>query len=159
MAFLLHDHLRERLSASFHQVERALAGIDEEAAYAGADPGWRRYRFGVGLDGSIAGIVRHLAAWKAIAAEGLETGRFPREDVVGPAGPGWAGLLAWLREGQARLAAALEARDEAALAEQVTFEGERMSVRLLFTHMVEHDQYHAGQVNLLRQLRGQMEEG
>jgi hypothetical protein len=149
----LHEHLTDRLGASYRQLERALAGVDEAAAGAGANPAWRRIRFGVGLDGSIAGIVYHVAAWKAIMAAGLEQGVFPSEGAVHPPASGWEGLLAWLAEGQARLVAALAARGPEGMEEEVILEGERMTVRLLFTHAMEHDQYHAGQVNLLQQLR------
>jgi uncharacterized damage-inducible protein DinB len=149
----LFEHLQDRLRASFRQLERALAGLDAGAARAGADPAWRRDERGLGLDGSIAGIVRHLAAWKEVAAAGLETGVFPPAGEVGPGESGWEGLLAWLRAGHGRLASALESGGEARLAETVLFDGEPMTVALVLTHLIEHDQYHAGQVNLLRQLR------
>lgn len=149
----LREHLCDRLGASFRQLERALAGIGEAEAFAGVDPAWPRERWGVGLDGSIAGIVWHVAAWKAVAATGLASGTFPSPGEVEPPDPSWDGRREWLRDGQARLAAALSGIGTAALGERVTLEGEEMTVALLFTHMMEHDQYHAGQVNLLRQLR------
>jgi hypothetical protein len=154
----LHEHLRDRLAASFRQLERALDGVDDAMARAGVDPNWTRSRRGAGLDGSVAGIVHHVAAWKAISAAGLETGRFPGQAEVAPGTPGWEGLLSWLRESHARLAAALAALTDAGLERVVTFDGEEMSLALVFTHLLEHDQYHAGQVNLLRQLRGQADE-
>ena len=155
----LHEYLRCRLAASFRQLERALDGVDGPMALAGADPNWKRSRRGAGLDGSIAGIVRHVAAWKAITAAGLETGRFPGEAELTSAAPGWEGLLSWLRESHARLAAALEGVPDAGLERVVDFDGEEMSLALLFAHLLEHDQYHAGQVNLLRQLRAPIPEG
>jgi hypothetical protein len=153
MSDALRVHLRERLGASFRQLERALAGVDESEAFAGADPHWPRERWGVGLDGSIAGIVWHVAAWKEVATTGLEGGVFPAAGDVRPAAPDWSGRREWLRESHARLAGVLERLESAALSRGITLEGEEVTLALLFTHMMEHDQYHAGQVNLLRQLR------
>jgi uncharacterized damage-inducible protein DinB len=149
----LHKHLADRLAASFRQLRRSLDGLPPEDAARGARPDWRRARFGTGLDGSIQGIVRHVAAWKLAAAEGLEGGAFPGAEDVLPPGTTWAELLEWLESGQERLALILERLPPGGLEETVTWEGQAMSLADLFAHLMEHDQYHAGQVNLLRQQR------
>ena len=150
----LHDHLKGRTAAAYRQLAKSLTGVTEEEALRGADPGWRRYRHGTGLDGSIAGIVRHVAVWKHAAATGLARGVFPDPESLQPSGPEWAELLAWLEEGHARLAQALEALRPSDLQQTLRWEGQSLTVLDALAHLIEHDQYHAGQVNLLRQQQG-----
>ncbi len=150
----LHQYLQDRTRAAYRELIRSLDGLAPEEAAAGAAPGWRRYRYGTGLDGSVRGIVRHVAAWKASGAEGLETGAFPPADSALPEDLAWEPLLQRLAGDHARLAASLAALDEPDLTRVVQWEGEEMSLCTVFTVLLEHDQYHAGQVNLLRQQRG-----
>jgi uncharacterized damage-inducible protein DinB len=133
---------------------KAVEGLSAAQACEGARPDWRRYRWGTGLDGSIAGIVWHAAAWKQIFAQGLETGAFPGEDDVASPGTDWPTLREWLADGQARMESAFERLSDAALAEIGDWEGHREPLARLLTYLIEHDVYHAGQVELLRQLRG-----
>jgi uncharacterized damage-inducible protein DinB len=150
----LRGHLEHRLGAGFRRMMEAIEGLDEAEATAGARADWRRYRWGVGLDGSVAGIVRHVAAWKQICATGLETGDYPDEEAVAPPAPGWTALREWLVDGQRRLEALLARLADADLGQTMPFAGESASIGMIFTHLLEHDFYHAGQINLLRQQRG-----
>lgn len=149
----LHEHLRRAQARAYRQLARSLDGLSDEDAARGADPGWRTYRFGVGLDGSIRGIVRHVALWKGSAADGLASGAFP-SSTEASLPDGWPDLLCRLEEGHCRLSRALEALAPADLELRVTWEGESMRLADLFAHLAEHDLYHAGQVNLLRQQMG-----
>lgn len=150
----LKDYLHHRLTRGYRRLVRSLEGIPEDEARRGGNPSWRRYRFGTGLDGSIAGIVYHLAAWKHVAADGLEGGTFPDAEAVLPHGFGWTGLLDWLESGNARLLRALEELKPEDLDRTIVWEGHSMPVHELYSHMIEHDQYHTGQVYLLRQQMG-----
>ena len=152
----LLEYLRWRVPAAYRQLERSLVGVDAATATAGAQADWRRYRWGVGLDGSIAGIVFHLAAWKHAFADGLESGAIGTAGDPGPPDPCWADLVAWLGDGQQRLATHLAAMTPSDLDQPVFLEGVTMPFHELFTHMLEHDQYHAGQIFLLRQQRGEV---
>ena len=149
----LRDYLRQQLRSSYRDLAKAIGGLSEAQAREGARAGWRRYRWGVGLDGSIAGIVWHAAAWKQIFVQGLETGIFPAEGDVVPPAADWAGLQVWLADGQARLEAAFDRLSDDDLAAAREWEGETAPVLQLLTYLIEHDIYHAGQVELLRQLR------
>ena len=150
----LHDYLKARTAAAYRQLATSLRGLTPAYAQRGADPQWRPYRHGIGLDGSIAGIVRHVATWKHAAAEGVACGVFPDAEGLQPPGPEWADLRAWLDEGQSRLVKALEALRPEDLERLVQWEGQALPLLHVFTHLIEHDQYHAGQVNLLRQQWG-----
>lgn len=148
----LHAYLRERLEHAYRQLAQSLEGLDEDEARRGADPNWRRERYGTGLDGSISGMVRHLAVWKHVAAEGLRTGAFPDAETLQPARPGWDGLLEWLEQGHRGLSAALRHLSGEDLSRILSLEGQSLPIRTLLSILIEHDHYHAGQVNLLRQL-------
>jgi uncharacterized damage-inducible protein DinB len=152
----LYEFLRQRLESGYRQLLQAVEGLTEEDARRGADSHWRRYRYGAGLDGSIAGIVWHVAAWKHVMADGLDSrvNAFPDAEAVLPHEPGWSGLRAWLISGQARLLRALDETSAEGIEREVAIEGQRMPVWKLLAHMVEHDHYHAGQINLLRQHMG-----
>src|SRR3954466_8141832 len=111
---LLLDHLQWQLRHAYRSLWKAIEGLSEAQAIEGARPDWRRYRWGTGLDGSIAGIVHHAALWKHLFAAGLETGRFPSEGDVTPSALEWPALRDWLAAGQARLERALTSLPEAA---------------------------------------------
>jgi len=150
----LHDHLQTRLASAYRRLQESLAGLSPDDAVIGGRDNWRRYRFGVGLNGSIEGIVRHVATWKHAAAEGLLQGNFPEAESVLPSELTWDALLLALAHGQQRLASALDQLSEEELGASVSWEGQAMPRHLLLAHMIEHDQYHTGQINLLRQQFG-----
>lgn len=151
---LLHAHLLARTGSAYRRLRESLHGLSADQATAGAQTNWRRYRFGVGLDGSISGIVHHVATWKLAAAAGLRCGSFPNAEHVLPRDISWDDLLAALNAGQQRLVYELELLSEEGLDVLVTWEGQAMSIHALFAHLIEHDQYHTGQINLLRQQLG-----
>ena len=150
----LREHLRWQLGHAYRNLWKAVEGLSEAEATEGARPDWRQYRWGAGLDGSIAGIVHHAALWKHVFAAGLEAGRFPGESEVTPPGADWSMLRDWLADGQSRLERAVTSLPEAALSEIREWEGMRESLARLLSLVIEHDVYHAGQIELLRQLRG-----
>lgn len=140
--------------SAYRRLRESLIGLSEEDASAGARDDWRRYRFGTGLDGSIAGIVRHVATWKHAAAAGLRTGVFPDAETVLPPQLSWTELRKALAEGHQQMSAALEQFSDETLDTAITWEGHPMPLHALLAHLIEHDQYHAGQINLLRQQLG-----
>jgi uncharacterized damage-inducible protein DinB len=146
----LHSYLTHRLASAYRQLERSLKDLDETEAARGAREDWRRYRHGEGLDGSIRGIVRHVSLWKHVTAQGLETGVFPGADTLSWP-EGWSALLAWLAEGNSQMTAALASLTDEQLDETVQWEGRAMTLASIVAHLLEHDHYHAGQINLIRQ--------
>ena len=150
----LKVHLQQRLGSAYRRLRVSLEGLSEADAAYHARGDWRRYRFGTGLDGSITGIVRHVAGWKHAAAEGLRSGAFPDPEALRPADLAGEALLQWLDAGHAALALELEQLPEAELARTVSWEGLELALHVLLAHMIEHDQYHTGQINLLRQQLG-----
>jgi uncharacterized damage-inducible protein DinB len=152
--YTLREHLGHQLRSGYRSLARAIEGLSEGQAKEGARPDWRHFRWGSGLDGSTAGIVWHAAVWKQNFAQGLETGTFPDESTIRPPATEWEALRDWLADGQSRLEAVFERLSEAEFAEPREWEGMTAPLARLFSYLIEHDFYHAGQVELLRQLRG-----
>src|SRR5215212_8513826 len=100
--YTLRAHLAHQLRSGYRALARSVEGLTEAQGQEGARSDWRRYRWGSGLDGSIAGIVWHAALWKQNFACGLETGQFPAEVTIEPPATNWTALCDWLAEGQAR---------------------------------------------------------
>jgi uncharacterized damage-inducible protein DinB len=66
-------------------------------------------------------------------------------------------LLRWLEEGQRRLRVSVDALDDDAelLRPRKTNWGEMKETRWIIKSMIEHDLYHAGEINRMRALRQQ----
>ena len=150
----LREHLREQLRRSYRGLLRSVKGLTEAQACEGVREDWQRYRWGSGLNGSIAGIVWHAALWKQNLAQGVETGAFPSEESLSPPGREWPALLEWLANGQTRMERALDLLTDTELVEVREWEGMTAPLFRLISFLIEHDFYHAGQIELLRQLRG-----
>src|SRR5438132_3846833 len=142
----LHEHVMHQLRAGYGTLWKSVQGLSEAQARDGAAADWRRFRWGAGLDGSIAGIVHHAALWKHLFAQGLATGRFPTEDEISPSDSHWPALCQWLAEGQLQLEIAIQPLADTALAEVREWEGHSEPLAHLLTYLIEHDVYHAGQV-------------
>jgi uncharacterized damage-inducible protein DinB len=124
-------------------LREALAGVTAEQAFARPVSGAH----------SIAELVGHLQAWKAIVRRRVE-GEAPRQmsDAEDwPPGPaagesGWKALLEGLEREHERLLAAVSGLDAAALSRSLADETVASSV----LGTAHHDLYHGGQVALLR---------
>jgi len=109
---------------------------------------------------TIADIAQHVASCKQMYenyAFGDARLRWDDPEVDGgpaPATP--AGAVARLREAQTRLRAGVAALDDADLARpRLTNWGERKETRWIIATLIQHDLYHAGEINHIRSLRRQ----
>lgn len=148
------EHLRKRTDSAYRRLWSATDGLTEAQAAWGAREVWHRQPWGVGLDGSIAGIVRHLAAWKEVAYQGLRSGVFPSEEGLGAQHATWEGLREWLRDRHLALASLLAGYTPSDVDRPVHWGDFQGNVGGIFTHLLEHDRYHTGQIQLLRQQMG-----
>ncbi|HEY3283221.1 MAG TPA: DinB family protein [Armatimonadota bacterium] len=150
----MKEYLAKRSASAFKRLWAATEGVTEEQARVTLRPNWVRQLWGVGLDGSLAGVLLHVAAWKAVVLEGVLTGRFPSEEAVKPTEPGWEGLRQWLRCSHEQLLQWMDARTPEQLDQPITWTDFQGPAATLFTHLLEHDRYHTGQLQLLRQYLG-----
>jgi uncharacterized damage-inducible protein DinB len=147
------QRIRDELETAFRgpswhgpALREVLEGITAEQAFARPVAGAH----------SIAELVSHLRAWKAIVRRRVE-GEAPRrmsdaEDwpQPGPGPAGWAGLLADLEEEHRRLVAVASSLAPEALSRPLADE----TVASSLIGAAHHDLYHGGQIALLRKARG-----
>jgi uncharacterized damage-inducible protein DinB len=137
--------------AAWDELWSALKGVGDEESGAFRMDSWPRHEDWSGEDGSISGIVFHVAAWKHAYAEGLETGEWGDEKTVQPEDDSWAGRLAWLNEENDRLLSALRHLEEDEATSVLINDRPHTLPDIFLNSMAHHDVYHAAQVNYLRQ--------
>ena len=151
------EFLRGRAVRSFRYLLREAEAVTAAESVRFARSDWPAHRFGIGQDGSIAGIVYHVAAWKQVtlpllAKNGpiLPIEEFDRSSA--PALNDWSGLLNWLKSvGEAWNETAL-ALPDSAFDELRNWGSETITLTEYIAEMVEHDTQHAAQIEYLRQL-------
>lgn len=148
--------LRHRADHAFKYILREAEAVSEGEAFLYADPQWRTHKYGIGQDGSIAGIVYHVVAWKMISlplfqpdGELSYVGDFPENEA--PERGDWAGILAWLREVGTQWNALLDAVNEADLERLVPWDKHPIPLWEFAIEMIDHDIQHAAQIEYLRQ--------
>src|SRR5690242_18225643 len=92
----LKEHLMHASEVRYNEVLRLIETITEEESLMDRLPNWPWHEYHVAQDGSIAGIVHHLAAWKHVYVELLH-GRNLEVHDVHPESQGFAGLVDWYR--------------------------------------------------------------
>lgn len=150
------DFLRQRSRRSYLHFLRAIQSISPEEALRDAAPGWPDHPWGVGQDGSIAGIVYHVAAWKELTLDMLQPGgRFLARDAFDPArhpaANDWSALVSWYRQCAEAWQKALDELSDIEFDALREWEGVSLSVSKLCVEMMEHDIYHLGQIEYLKQ--------
>jgi hypothetical protein len=144
--------LRSESEEAFASLVEALDGVTEGETWALAA------RHGAGVlhsDGSILGIVQHVAVCKVMYASAAFRGTEVRwrECVtrLRESGSSWDANLTYLREAQEYwLESWSGLADEDLATPRMTNWGERWACRRIITTVAHHDSYHAGQISLLR---------
>jgi hypothetical protein len=152
----LADFLKGRARRSFHKLLEQVEGVTPAAARRDFRPNWPDQRWGIGQNGSIAGIVYHVAAWKQMTLPLFRTGgrALTREEFdpnTAPAPDDWPGLVAWLKRAGLNWSRAVNRLPEAAFDETQEWEGMTLTLGRIIVEMVEHDIQHAAQIEYLRQ--------
>ncbi|HZO91466.1 MAG TPA: DinB family protein [Chthonomonadaceae bacterium] len=148
--------VKQRSERSFRNLLQELEGLTPEEALRDHHPRWPGQQWGIGQDGSIAGIIYHVAAWKTLTLPLLQPGgqaipqaQFNAASV--PAPDDWPGLIAWLTQIGTEFQAALTQLPESAFEETRAWEGMTLPLWKIVVEMYEHDIQHAAQVAYLRQ--------
>jgi uncharacterized damage-inducible protein DinB len=150
MATTLREYLLQAGEKRFRELVAAIEGLDEDTAVMDRRPDWPTHEYHVGQDGSIAGIVYHVAAWKQVYVE-LLRGKNTDQHEHKPDAPGYAGLVAWLKRAGGEWQAAWAALPESALETPLRVAGVSpgLTPLALMQEMYEHDIEHLGQINYL----------
>lgn len=156
MSETLPVFLKRRAERSYRYLQEQIQGLTPEEALQHRRQHWQDHKWGLGQDGSIAGIVYHVAAWKQMTLPIFASGGQPllREEFdagAAPAGDDWPGIADWLTQVGRAWSAELAALPEAAFDEMREWEGHPMPLAAFVVEMVEHDIQHAAQIEYLRQ--------
>ena len=154
MAEVLTTFLRKRADQSLAYLLREAEAVDSGEAFRDRRDNWPDQRWGIGQDGSIAGILYHTAAWKQLtlplfALDGQAGSRADFEPSTAPDRDDWPAIVDWLRRVGAEWNAQLAAADLDAIRE---WEGARLTLADYAVEMIQHDVQHAAQIEYLRQL-------
>ncbi|CEK15038.1 DinB superfamily [Chthonomonas calidirosea] len=127
----------------------------QEALYH-RHPHWPPQQWGIGQDGSIAGIVYHVAAWKQAALSLLrgEDALSPMEhpETLPPPSIPWPEVCNWYREIGAVWCNQLEKLHESDLDRSCFFFDDKpITLSELISEIMLHDVQHASQIAYLRQ--------
>ncbi len=152
----LATFLKYRAERSYAYLLQQIESLTEAEALAGSRPDWLDHRWGIGQNGSIAGIVYHVAAWKQMtlplfSPEGKPMSREEFEPDLAPALDDWQGIQAWLKQvGMAWNVSLAELPAEEFDATR-TWDTTTLTVAKFVVEIYEHDIQHAAQIEYLRQ--------
>jgi len=155
----LATFLKTRAERSYRNLLAQIEGLSAEEALAGSRPDWPDHPWGIGQNGSIAGIVYHVAAWKQLGLpvfqpEGRPLLRADFDHDTAPALDDWPGIQSWLKQVGTAWNTALAALAPETLDDLVRWEGTTPTITMakFIVEMYEHDIQHAAQIEYLRQL-------
>ena len=148
--------LKKRAEHSYRYLLAQIEGLSAAEALAGSRSDWPDHRWGIGQNGSIAGIVYHVAAWKQMTlpvfeAEGRPLLREEFDTDAAPALDDWQGIQAWLKQVGMAWNAELAAFPVEGFGNPVTWGSATLTVGEYVVEMYEHDIQHASQIEYLRQ--------
>jgi hypothetical protein len=152
----LADFLKGRAKRSFRKLLEQVEGVTPEEALRDLRPNWPDQRWGIGQNGSIAGLVYHVAAWKQMTLPLFRSGSraLMREEFdpnTVPATDDWPGLVAWLKRAGLNWNRAVNRLPEAAFDETRAWDGMTLTLGKIIVEMIEHDVQHTAQIAYLRQ--------
>lgn len=156
MSLSLREFLVHRAEHGLNYLLREVEPLSEAEAFRYRDPNWVPHKYGIGQDGSIAGIVFHVVAWKALTLSLFTAGSgwedLPDfESITTPNGDDWQAILSWLREVGAEWNGALAKVTDEELGDLRPWVGNPIPVWQFVIEMIDHDVQHASQVEYLRQ--------
>jgi len=152
--------LKNRAEHGYRDLGAQIEGLSATEALAGRRADWPDHRWGVGQNGSIAGIVYHVAAWKQMTLpvfqpEGRPLLRAEFDTEAAPDPDDWQGIQAWLKQVGMAWSAELAALAPEAFGRPLLWEGTNPTITMakFVAEMYEHDIQHASQIAYLRQLQ------
>jgi hypothetical protein len=158
MPHTLQAFLRKQAERNLAYLLREAEAVSEVDAFRGRRPDWPDQKWGIGQDGSIAGIAYHVAAWKQLtlplfAPDGKAFTRADFDAGTAPGRDNWPGIVNWLRQIGTDWNAALGTLPDADFdAERKWDGGARITISQYVSEMIQHDVQHAAQIEYLRQV-------
>jgi len=152
----LTAYLVKRAHRQYKALVELIANVSPEDAVKYAADSWPDHTWGVGQNGSISGIVYHVAAWKvltlpAVIVGGKPAGRSAFDAAAAPSVSDWPAVHRWFVEVGDAWDAHLDALTEQDMDVEHEWEGQSLTLHTLITEMMEHDLQHASQIEYLLQ--------
>ena len=152
----LTGFLKHRAERSYRSVLQVLEYISPDEARRDHQENWPDHAYGIGQDGSIAGIVYHMAAWKHMTLplfhpEGKALSRKEFDPANAPAMEDWFNVLAWYKQGGNLWQSEMMHLPESVFAETRRWEGHEITITQFVAEIYEHDVYHLAQIEYLLQ--------
>lgn len=149
--------LRTRAPRSFRSLLAELEGVTAHDANQFRTENWPDHRWGIGQNGSIAGIVYHVAAWKQLTLPVFEPGgrsltRSEFDASLAPAIDDWPGICSWLHTVGGQWESRILELDDDEFDSTRDWEGSSLPLSSFVVEMVEHDIQHAAQIAYIKQL-------
>lgn len=156
MSESLPQFLKQRAERNFAHLLREVSAVTKEEATRFASEAWPSHKWGIGQNGSIAGIVYHIAAWKSLSLPLFEPTRELRtaEDFdpdTAPAVDDWEGVVNWLREVSTQWLSALSRLSDPDFDSLCPWETATIPLWEFVVEFIEHDVQHTSQIEYLRQ--------
>ncbi len=152
----LPSYLRIEARKSFHRLMKQVERTTEQEASLFRTHDWPDHRHGIGQDGSIGGIVYHLAAWKQLTLPLFEPDSPPvsRQNFdpgLYPLVSAWPQLVDWLRSVGNAWLERLDRLNDLEFFDTREWEGVTITLAEYVTEMHSHDIQHASQIEYLHQ--------
>ena len=152
----LAQHLKKFAQKAYDYLLKEAQNVSPADSRRFASENWPAHTYGIGQDGSIAGIVYHVAAWKTLTlpmfAEGgtlMSMAAFHELDT--PDVDDYLEVLAWLRETGDAWNAALLALPSDKLFDTRQWGTQTVTLADYIDEMGQHDIQHAAQLEYLQQ--------
>ena len=154
----LGEFLKARVRKNQSKIPELVNNIPRKIAYIGSRIDWPEQNWGVGQNGSIAGIVYHLALWKQLTLPALTGGELitlSQADLSQyPSRSHWRELVDWHDEVSYSWRYALDTISEEELDKPVEWEGKTYPLYELVSHIIDHDIQHLSQIEYLLTIHG-----
>ena len=151
----LPEFLRQRTVRACRAFQKEIDTVSVEEAFRDASPNWQSHKWGIGQNGSLAGIVYHVTAWLILTLPILEGGNplsgtnFEAHFALSQ--DDWQGIRSWFNVTVALWTQALADLPDADFDRTVDWEGQTITVAVYLVDMYEHFTYHDGQIQYLKQ--------
>jgi hypothetical protein len=157
---MIPELLRSRAHRWFCRLCNELTDLTNEQALAGSRADWPRHAYGIGQNGSIAGIIYHVAAWKTMTLPALTGGTMiplqEFDESQAPEATDWPGIRTWLEEIGQRWNEALDSLPDERFDESLSWEGRSILMTAFLLEMIDHDVQHSSQIEYIKQLQRAM---
>ncbi len=152
----LADYLKATARSAFDYLKKESDSVLEIDARRYASSNWPLQRFGIGQDGSISGIVYHVASWKVLTLPMFSQNGTMMEMSVFDALPKppveeYGAVRRWLAEAGENWDRALAALPAASLTEVRYWGSAEIPLTGYIEEMTRHDIQHAAQIEYLKQ--------